>query len=127
MHTVVNRVRRLLVLAVMIAILAAAALAVRAASAGISPSLQTGTSPYTANWSLSWGGSSPFEVLFSYGDGYGLFWPSTSSTNYNANRTFTTCVDKNYYQALAIEDSTGAPANAGSRVNVKKGAFCFGE
>lgn len=126
MHKAIDRSRLVLVLAMLVAVLVVAALAVRAASAGVSPSLQSGTSPYNANWSLTWGGSAPFEVLFSYGDGNGLWWPSTYSTSYNANRTFATCVDKSYFQALAIEDSTGAPANAGSRVNVNGGAFCFG-
>lgn len=127
MHTVLTKTKGLLLLAVVIAGLTVAALSARAISAGISPSLQTGTSPYTANWNLSWSGSSPFEVLFSYGDGGGLYWPSTTSTSHNASRLFTTCVDKNYYQALSVEDTTGAFANAGSRVNVKKGAFCLGE
>jgi hypothetical protein len=126
MSAILNTTRVWIVTLLIAAVTVAGALAAHAASAGISPSVQGGTSPYNAQWSLQWGTTAPYEVLFLRGNGSGLYWPSTSSTSYNDTYTFYSCIDTSFNQRLEVIDGTNQWAVATARTNVLGGSFCFG-
>lgn len=121
----VRSLRRMVVAALAVAGLLAGATAATGAGAGISPSLQGGTSPYSASWNLSWSGNAPYEVLFLYGDGghKDLDGWGTSATE---NRTFGSCYNKNFYQDLFVHDALDQFVSATSRVNVQAGICLTG-
>ena len=96
-----------------------------AISASIGPSSQSHGYGVASHWNLAWGGSSPFEVLFAYGDGVGRYWPSTTLTNYSDHYTFWPCNSTLYHQTLKVWDSQSGYAYTSSTATESGGGGCL--
>jgi hypothetical protein len=77
-----------------------------AASANISPATQSHAHNVASHWSLSWGSTSPYHVIFSYGNGYGLLWQNTTIVSASEYYTFSPCPGDpaTYHQQLDVYD-----------------------
>jgi hypothetical protein len=71
----------------------AMATATLAASASITPASQSHAHNVSSHWTLAWGTTSPYHVLFAYGDpgGNGLLWQNTNVVSGSANWTYSPC------------------------------------
>lgn len=77
-----------------------------------------------SNWTLTWSGYSPYEVLFDHGDGTGVYWPSTTLTSSNQSYTFYPCVGTTFRQYLNIWDAHGNPGGDDSHATEGGGSPC---
>jgi hypothetical protein len=76
-----------------------------AAGASISPASQSHAHAVKSTWTLTWSGYTPYEVHFSYGDGFVLNNASTAEVSKVTSHTFFPCVKTTYHQFLNIWDS----------------------
>lgn len=90
-----------------------------AVSASITPATQSHAHNVASHWWLGWGDTSPFNVLFDYGDGYGLYWSSTTLRSYYATYGFSPCPGDPtlYYQSLSVFDGYHYPYYNGYAVS----------
>lgn len=96
-----------------------------AISASISPSSQSHSYGSASHWNLAWGGYSPFEVLFEYGDGVGRYWSSTTLTSYYDTYTFWPCSSTQFHQSLKVWDSQSGYAYTTSTATEAGGGGCL--
>jgi hypothetical protein len=115
--------KRVLVIPLALALLAVTAPAASAVSAQISPTSQSRAHGQTAQWTLSWGHTGPYNVQFKYGDGGQRNWTNTSLTGSNASRVFMPCSNTVYTQTLKVTDSYGT-AETQSTTTVTGGSPC---
>jgi hypothetical protein len=77
-----------------------------AASATVNPVSQTHAHNVSSHWTLSWGNTSPFHVIFAYGDGFGLLWQNTTLVSASPSYGFSPCPGDptTYTQVLNVYD-----------------------
>ncbi len=116
--------RSILSVALAAVLVAAAASPVVAASAYITPTTQSHAHGVASHWSLSWGGYSPYTVVWDRGDGSGLYWASTTSTSYPDSHVFYPCTTTRFHQYLNVWDSHNNPAQDDSYATENGGNPC---
>lgn len=95
-----------------------------AVSSNIYPTTQSHAYGVASHWTLSWGSYSPYEVLFHYGDGYALYWASTTRTGSSQSYTFWPCVTHTYHQMLQVWDGHDSYAVDNSYATEHSGGPC---
>ncbi len=106
-----------------------------AASANVTPATQTHAHNVSSHWTLSWGTTSPYHVIFAYGDAGndGLLWQNTTLVGSSTSWTFSPCPGEatNFTQVLNAYDgwvnSTGhykGLATDSSTAHENSGAPC---
>jgi hypothetical protein len=98
---------------------------VLAIGATISPSSQSHNYGTASHWNLTWSGYSPYRVLFSFGDGVGDYWSSTTATSASSSYTFWPCNTTLYHQALEVWDSQSGYAYTSSQATESGGGGCL--
>lgn len=95
-----------------------------AASANAEPETQSHAHGVSSHWTLTWGGDGPFEVLWSRGDGSGLWWPSTNIMGWSDSYAFYPCSTQQFTQRLQVWDDDGGYAQDYTRATESGGSPC---
>ncbi len=95
-----------------------------AIGATLVPDTQSVCSGCYATWGGAWTGTSPYNVVFYYGDGTDWSVNGTTSTSHGWSHSFYTCTGQEYTQHLHVQDHTGAKADAYAYTSVTKGNIC---
>ncbi len=95
-----------------------------AASANAEPETQRHPHGVASHWTLTWGGDGPFQVLWTRGDGTGLWWPSTHIVNSSDSHAFSPCTTEQFTQLLEVEDSDAGYARDYTRATEAGGTPC---
>jgi hypothetical protein len=87
-----------------------------AVSATISPHSQSHVHGSASSWTLTWGGTGPYDVYFWYDIHYGASWwlTNTYTTSKQLSHSFVPCRSTTFYQELDNYDAYGLAADTSS-------------